>query len=134
MKVVNFPMRLMVRDVRRCEHCQHPQPEGCDPAHIFSRGAGGPDLECNLVALCRRCHDNNHMGHDPDRMRLLFIAARRMKTTPEAITRLVYFFRNLRSDLAKDHVLCKAEELLGGETLNLFRREYLQLAIPEKKP
>ena len=31
-----------------------------DPAHIVSRGAGGPDLEFNIIPLCRREHQFQH--------------------------------------------------------------------------
>lgn len=31
-----------------------------DPAHIRSRGSGGPDEEFNLVPLCRRHHSIQH--------------------------------------------------------------------------
>jgi len=33
---------------------------GSDPAHIRSRGAGGDDVENNLIALCRPCHTKSH--------------------------------------------------------------------------
>lgn len=33
---------------------------GCDPAHIVSRGAGGDDVELNLMALCRKHHVEQH--------------------------------------------------------------------------
>jgi hypothetical protein len=31
-----------------------------DPAHIRSRGAGGPDVPQNLVPLCRKHHSEQH--------------------------------------------------------------------------
>lgn len=31
-----------------------------DPAHIRSKGAGGPDESWNLIALCRRHHSQQH--------------------------------------------------------------------------
>lgn len=31
-----------------------------DPAHIRSRGAGGPDEPWNLLSLCRNCHIYQH--------------------------------------------------------------------------
>ena len=32
---------------------------GCDPAHILTRGAGNDDTENNILALCRRCHQES---------------------------------------------------------------------------
>lgn len=31
-----------------------------DPHHLKSRGAGGDDVETNLIALCRKCHSLIH--------------------------------------------------------------------------
>src|SRR5688500_1174103 len=31
-----------------------------DPAHIKSRGAGGPDLKENVIPLCRQHHSEQH--------------------------------------------------------------------------
>jgi|WetSurMetagenome_2_1015567.scaffolds.fasta_scaffold147530_4 hypothetical protein len=41
---------------KRCVLCGHPS----DPAHIRSRGAGGDDIEENLLPLCRRHHQEQH--------------------------------------------------------------------------
>lgn len=41
----------------RCAACDRTP---CDPAHIRSIGAGGPDLEWNLMPLCRRHHSLQH--------------------------------------------------------------------------
>ena len=41
-----------------CDICGR-QPPG-DPSHIRSRGAGGPDEDWNLVAMCRECHTQWH--------------------------------------------------------------------------
>ncbi len=40
-----------------CAVCGRP---GCDPAHIKSVGAGGPDAEFNVIPLCRRHHTEQH--------------------------------------------------------------------------
>lgn len=32
----------------------------CDPSHIVSVGAGGPDTEWNVVSKCRKCHNRWH--------------------------------------------------------------------------
>ncbi len=41
-----------------CDACGRRPP--CDPAHIRSKGAGGPDEVWNLMALCRACHSDQH--------------------------------------------------------------------------
>lgn len=50
-----------VLDLRRwqpCIACYQGPP--CDPAHVVSVGAGGPDTEWNVVSLCRKCHSLQH--------------------------------------------------------------------------
>lgn len=45
---------------RPCVLCGKPS----DPAHIKSRGAGGPDDPQNIVSLCREHHSMQHQyGH-----------------------------------------------------------------------
>lgn len=41
---------------RPCVICRQPS----DPCHIQSRGAGGDDVESNLIALCRYHHAMQH--------------------------------------------------------------------------
>lgn len=89
---------------RRCECCGRVVPGGCDPAHIFSRGAGEVSVAWNIVSLCRRCHGNSHGGHHPNRQALLDIAAEREKTTPEAIEVAVYCIRRLPKDTRPDQL------------------------------
>lgn len=43
---------------RPCQVCGEPPPS--DPAHIQSKGSGGPDSEDNLMSLCRGHHVQNH--------------------------------------------------------------------------
>lgn len=43
---------------RPCIVCRWPPPS--DPSHIRSRGAGGHDLEHNVVPMCRGCHQRWH--------------------------------------------------------------------------
>ena len=90
-------MRIVDKDLLRefasawqCEFCGKRTPNGCDPAHIFSRGAGRVDVRENLVSLCAICHRKSHAGHRPNRADLLSIAAKRENTTVEAIEALVY--------------------------------------------
>ena len=39
----------------RCEYCGKP---AVDPHHIIYRSHGGSNLANNIIALCRRCHEN----------------------------------------------------------------------------
>jgi 5-methylcytosine-specific restriction endonuclease McrA len=45
---------------RRCEHCYRYGPTHVH--HVRSKGAGGPDIPENLIALCSRCHEKAHRG------------------------------------------------------------------------
>jgi hypothetical protein len=75
----------MFRHAHNCEWCGRQTPEGCDPAHIISRGAGGPDHPLNLIALCRgwhegdftSCHVRTHQGLEPTASQLFQIVAMR---------------------------------------------------------
>lgn len=63
--MIGFPKtkRAIARDLldtyhsMRCVACGK---TGCDPAHILSRGAGGDDVEWNLMPLCRAHHAIQH--------------------------------------------------------------------------
>ena len=41
-------------------HCVVCNRRGCDPCHIKSKGAGGPDEEWNIIPLCRIHHVEQH--------------------------------------------------------------------------
>ena len=93
MRVVDKALLAVFRASQRCEWCGKATPEGCHPAHIFSRGAGRVDIRANLVSLCWKCHCLSHAGHRPIRCDLLAIAAAREKTTQDRIERVVYKIR-----------------------------------------
>jgi Fe-S oxidoreductase len=98
-KVINEPLLALFRQPGKCEACHANCPQGRDPHHILSKGAGRVDCAGNLVSLCRTCHTGFHTSGKPSKAELLMIAAKREKTTPEEITATVYRFR--RCDLAK---------------------------------
>jgi hypothetical protein len=50
------------RERRRCEHCGGKPTLLLHPHHIRSRGAGGDDVDENLLGLCSGCHDACHRG------------------------------------------------------------------------
>lgn len=58
------PIRLvdkkLLREIKKwpCVACKiHNQ---SDPAHIRSKGCRGPDIEWNVIPLCRNCHSLQH--------------------------------------------------------------------------
>ena len=51
MKLIDEALLDRFRHAERCEWCGKKTPQGCDPAHIFSRGAGRVDIAGNLVSL-----------------------------------------------------------------------------------
>jgi hypothetical protein len=79
-----------------CEWCLYVA--ASEGHHIFSKGAGRVDIRGNLVSLCRLCHTKAHAGHSPTREQLLTVAARREKTTAEAITAEVQRIRRLTKE------------------------------------
>ncbi len=79
-----------------CECCGEPCPNGRECHHVFTRGAGGPDIRENLIGLCFKCHRRFHDGHEPRRETLLAIVAEREGTTVEAIVELVNEKRRLK--------------------------------------
>lgn len=95
MRILDPDMLDRFRSAWRCEWCGRYMPTGCDPAHLFSRGAGGPDAAINLASLCRWCHRSSHDGNEPTREQLLRIVAAREGTTPEAIVEEVHRLRRM---------------------------------------
>ncbi len=51
---------VFTRDNWHCRHCNNSH--GLDPHHVTFKSAGGEDMSCNLVTLCRKCHDDVHGG------------------------------------------------------------------------
>ena len=80
----------------RCEWCKRWSPHGCDPHHVFSRGAGRLDVRINLVSLCRACHQAHHAGQIPLRCDLLAIVATREGVNQFEIEDEIYRLRRTR--------------------------------------
>jgi len=55
-RVVNKELLQRIR-LLPCANCGA---GGSDPHHIISRGAGGVDVEENVLPLCRHCHSKIH--------------------------------------------------------------------------
>ena len=66
-----------------CEICGKPT-YGTGPHHIVTRGAGGPDIEENLIQLCRECH---HLAHAQgySKEKLFAVVGRRIGNSSEEI-------------------------------------------------
>jgi hypothetical protein len=47
-------------DQVKAEDCMACRNYPCDPAHVRSKGAGGPDTLWNVIPLCRSCHHFQH--------------------------------------------------------------------------
>lgn len=94
MRIIDEALLQEFRYVWQCEFCNRSTP-GCDPHHIFSRGAGRLDIRENIVSLCRKCHQLNHDGKIT-RAELLDIVARREHTTAAKIVAKVYRLRRKR--------------------------------------
>src|ERR1700734_1493026 len=89
MRIDNPKLLAEFRKKARCEWCGVRSDTGRDPAHIIGRGAGGPDIRCNLVSLCRQCHTESHTGGYPSYFDMLAVVSRREKAECETIEDVV---------------------------------------------
>ncbi len=113
MRVVDPVMLQRCRDAKVCEYCR--KPAKCDPAHIFSRGAGRLDIAVNLVALCRHDHSMSHAGEVPTKRDLLAIVANRDGCKVADIEAVINYFRKLPkgTDAHSVYELAAFDDLLG---------------------
>jgi hypothetical protein len=98
MRIENERLLAEFRHAARCEWCGKRTPQGCDPAHLFSRGAGRVDVRDNLAALCRECHTKQHAGNEPTVEQLLVLVAKREGKTPQTIRNKI---ARIRRDTSK---------------------------------
>jgi hypothetical protein len=77
------------REKVRCEVCLKGALCGCDPHHVFSRGAGRADIRENLLAVCRVCHTKIHAGNIK-RADLMKIIAHREGKSVDELQQAVY--------------------------------------------
>lgn len=108
MKIVNEKLLARMRLPGLCESCGRPCPDGRDPHHVMTKGAGRVDAECNLVSICRLCHVGFHTSGKPSYDELIAIAGRRTGKTPEEIEEFVWRMR--REDKADIWRLGDGEE------------------------
>lgn len=140
MRIVNNAIRAEFAARVRCEHCKKPCPQGCDPAHCYSRGAGWVDIRCNLVALCRVCHGNNHANHEPylndllqiaaDREGVLFVVAKGLVVHND-VKLLVDFFRRLDKDASPEKIQMAMQDELPLRVHGVAREELVNSGVIE---
>lgn len=93
MRIIDEDALDECRERWRCERCGKPTPSGCEPHHIFTRGAGRLDIRCNLIGLCRACHPEVQEGGKAARDECLLIVARRERMSIEDIEDIVNSLR-----------------------------------------
>lgn len=98
MRLVDKALLKIVAACPNCECCGARTPNGADPHHIYSKGAGRVDIPENLVALCRSCHNGYHYSSKPSLQDLLTIVAIREGMIAEDIEKEVFRIRNLDKD------------------------------------
>lgn len=106
MKLLNDKAVKRAKQRLRCEHCDSSCPQGTDPCHVYSRGAGQVDADFNLASLCRECHSGSHANISPSREELENCAAAREGIAAHDIKPCVDFIRRL--DKYASPVLIKA--------------------------
>ena len=92
MRIVNEDILEVFRQAPECEWCGKENRTGLDPHHVLTRGAGGPDVAENLVALCRRCHQDAHNGRVKP-SELLAVAAKRCRMTVAEVEKKLWRLR-----------------------------------------
>ena len=89
------PKRKTVKDKKAVKRCRKTRCEVCggiasgDPHHIYSQGAGGPDIPENLIQLCFRCHYEEVPSGKLSRQELLEIVARREGKTVDEVESII---------------------------------------------
>lgn len=92
MRITDDELMEEFRRATHCSYCGVACPQGCDPAHAYSRGAGRLDVRWNLLALCRPCHIRNH--HNAiTRYQVLTVIARRENVALSSIQEAIYLLR-----------------------------------------
>lgn len=85
-----FPKFSRVRNQSVIDDCKRDTCEICgarcyrnEPHHIISRGAGGPDIQENLIQLCPKCHREVHDGKYDNNLLFRVVASRLHKSQQE---------------------------------------------------
>jgi hypothetical protein len=122
MRVIDDTVLDRFRGPGRCEWCKR----DCirRPHHVRTRGAGGGDVERNIVGICDPCHDNTHRGLEPTREQLEQLIERRermrlTKLTPEEEKAWEHAFCYWANEAATDE---KADQEAWKEMQKQFPR------------
>ncbi len=97
MKIVNPKALDFARGPGTCDWCRKAV-KNRNPHHVFSRGSGGPDLRCNIAAICEtfsgglNCHQLVHSGEIDD-IDILVMVAQRENCMQDDIRQLVDLIR-----------------------------------------
>ncbi len=103
MKIENGTLLDEFRFAYVCELCGEPAPQGTDPHHLLTRGAGRVDIRCNLASLCRCCHMDVH-GNVQIAAELKQIVAKREGVPWSVIEESVWFFRRLPKEPTDEQI------------------------------
>ena len=129
MKIENNDVLDLFREKQQCELCNSRVGQ-CEPHHYYPKGMGGGhqmDVEFNLVALCRTCHQRCEDGVIPRRLVLLHIANRH-GTTPEAIQESLWLIDRLPKGTSKGGILA-AGAVIGGEVERILRLTFSGVGV-----
>lgn len=110
MKIKNPKLLATYRTPGRCEYCNKP----CDkrePAHVVSKGSGGSDIACNLVALGQTasfqcgCHTQSHNRAAPTQRDLLTVVAVREGVSADDVWDAINFIRRLDKSASRYRIM-----------------------------
>ena len=114
-----------------CELCRVPC-SWLEPHHVWTRGAGGSDIDINLVALGQvftsecNCHRKFHDGNER-REAFIEIISRREKVIPRVIKDTIDFIRNhLGKNPSSEQIWAAIESLDDAQVRTLARKVLTQ--------
>ena len=127
MKVICKKLRKEFTNAKKCEWCGKSVPH-CDAAHVFAKGMGGGrqlDIRINLIALCRRCHQDSHDGNRPMQLDLLLVVAQREDCLQDDIKNVIWLLHRL----PKGSKYCDltVSEVLPERSLDLALRVFKEI-------
>ena len=108
-----------------CENCGIPC-SSRERHHIFSKGAGGPDIRCNIIMLGDAFTDQcacHRLWHDGKikREKFLDIVAKRERTTAAAIEDVINLVRRLPKNPSKARLYGEISNLPDASAILAMR-------------
>jgi len=104
MKIENDDIRGLFRTPGLCQLCGKPCPQGTDPHHVLSRGAGGSDIRIGLLSVCRECHSTK-VDSKKGTERCWKAIALRENATVDEIKSANYFIANQLHRLDSEYMI-----------------------------